>query len=138
MKRHVRRILIDTLGYLLLILAIAILPLPGPGGLPLALTALGLLSIENAWARRLKDYLLRSGNKAMVKLFPDRAHIQIIYDILVLALVTMMLVWLYDDYEPHVLGITISVLFGCITIFLINRNRGQKLDRFVKHKLLGR
>ena len=136
MHRHLRRILIDTAGYLLILLGILLSPLPGPGGIPLILTGLGLLSIENAWARRLKNYLQHHSLKLMTKLFPDRRHIQFSYDFLVLLLVTTMLVWLHTDHTRRVITITLGVLFGCLTILLINRNRGQRLEHFLRRKFL--
>ncbi len=54
MPEKFKRIGIDAAGYVLILLGIAFSPLPGPGGLPLVLAGLGLLSIHNEWARRLR------------------------------------------------------------------------------------
>lgn len=63
MPDKLKRILTDTAGYLLIVAGIALGWLPGPGGLPLVLAGLGLLSINNDWARRLRDYIVKNGGE---------------------------------------------------------------------------
>jgi uncharacterized protein (TIGR02611 family) len=51
------RALIVLAGFALLALGSALMVLPGPG-IPVVAAGLGLLSLEFAWARRLRDWLL--------------------------------------------------------------------------------
>jgi len=53
-KKHTKRVLVDTAGYLLIVASALTGWLPGPGGLPLLIGGLGLISINNKWAMDLR------------------------------------------------------------------------------------
>jgi hypothetical protein len=53
----IRRAAIVVGGFALLLLGLALLVLPGPG-IPVVVAGLGLLSLEFAWARRLRIWVL--------------------------------------------------------------------------------
>src|SRR3954471_587937 len=89
-KRNAKRIAVDAAGYLLLVAALATGWLPGPGGIPLALAGLGILSINNEWARRLRTYLLDHGGKIVQVIFPKNPFFEWFYDILVLVVLALV------------------------------------------------
>jgi len=130
LHRNLKRILTDIAGYLLIILGVAFGWVPGPGGVPLIVAGLGLLSINNEWAARLRKYLLKHGREFTKALFPPHPFVQWLYDticVLLLALVTVLL-W---DHSPF-WKVSLAVLLFFVAIFIAAMNR----DRFVrlKHK----
>lgn len=134
-RQKLRRVAIDAAGYLLILAALLTGWLPGPGGIPLLIAGLGLLSIHNAWARRLREYAIRSGNDLIHKFFPDYALVQLLYDIIVtLALATAgILLWLHHEYWQLAIA---GLLVGLgIVVGLLNRQRYARFMQHIKHKL---
>lgn len=134
MEQYRKRILTDIAGYGLLLLALLTGWLPGPGGIPLALAGLALLSVHNAWARRLRDYLLEHGKTIAHRIFADNPIVQLAFDVLVLALLAgaAVLAWEHDAYWQFVLSI--SLFCTAIALGLLNRNRLKRITRYLKHK----
>jgi hypothetical protein len=133
-RQHLRRVLTDAAGYLLLLAALLTGWLPGPGGIPLALAGLGLLSIHNAWARRIREYLLVHGSGLVQRLFPDRAILQWVYDSAVIALLGFAaLTWWQrgSRWQVIVAGIAVGLAIG---IGLANRRRFQRITATLKRK----
>ena len=128
-RRNAKRIAIDAAGYLLLVLAVLSSPLPGPGGIPLALAGLGLLSINNVWAQKLRDYLLRNGGKLVQFLFPKNKLVQWLYDLLVIIL--LIIVGVLEAHHDAIWKISIGILlfFAAVFLALMNRDRLQRLRR---------
>jgi len=126
-RRHAKRVAIDAAGYLLIVAAIATGWLPGPGGIPLALAGLGLLSINNAWARRLRDWFLHNGGKLVRVLFPRNPWVEWGYDTIVLLLLalTAMLEVRHASIIQISLGAT--AFFIALFIALTNRDRLNRL-----------
>lgn len=129
LRRHLKRIATDAAGYSLIILGAALGWLPGPGGIPLMLAGLGLLSINNAWAARLRDYLLKQGGRLTRLIFPGNWLVQLAYDLLALALLAfaIYLIWQHDAIWQISAGIIAFFMAGFIA--LMNR---QRLIRFRK------
>lgn len=129
-KRHAKRVAIDAAGYLLLVAAVATGWLPGPGGIPLALAGLGLLSINNAWAKRLRAYLLSNGGKVVQFLFPDQPVVQWLYDLLALVLLALTGALTWRHAAIWQLSLAVVAFFLALFIALMNRDRLARL----KHK----
>lgn len=129
-RRHLKRILTDAAGYLLIIAALLTGWLPGPGGIPLALAGLALLSINNAWAKDLREWLLKNGGRLVTFLFPRNKLIQWLYDIVVVLL--LILTGTLEARHAAIWQMSLGVLafFLALLIALMNRDR---LARF-KHK----
>lgn len=127
LKRNSKRVATDAAGYLLIIAAALTGWLPGPGGIPLFIAGLGLLSIHNEWARRLRDYLLQHGGKLIKVLFPANPAIQWLYDIIVvlLWLVVAVLVWLHSSVWQ--VSLAVALFFISVAVALINRERLDRL-----------
>jgi hypothetical protein len=58
----IRRVAIVLGGFGLLLVGAALLILPGPG-IPVLVAGLALLSLEFAWARRLRDWVLQRAGR---------------------------------------------------------------------------
>ncbi|MGB4800896.1 MAG: PGPGW domain-containing protein [Candidatus Saccharimonadales bacterium] len=128
-KESGKRILTDLAGYLLLIAALLTGWLPGPGGIPLAVAGLGLLSINNAWAKRLREYLLENGGKFVQLLFPKHPVAQWAYDVAALALfcVAAYLGWRHAAIWQ--VSVAASAFFTATFVALMNRDRLARLKR---------
>lgn len=128
-KHHGKRIAIDGAGYLLIIAAALTGWLPGPGGIPLFIAGLGLLSINNEWARRLRDYLLQNGGKIVKVIFPVNPVVQWLYDIIVVLLwiVVALLAWRHAAIWQ--ISLAIALFFAALAIALLNRDRLNRLRR---------
>lgn len=135
MKRNTKRIAIDVAGFSLIMLSGLLGWLPGPGGVPLLLAGLGLLSINHAWARRIRDKLIANGSKIAKMLFPDNKTIQFLYDTFAIILVISVVLMLRASQAYLTFVISSIVSFAAVAIVLINRQRGEKIKDVVVHKI---
>jgi hypothetical protein len=133
-KRNAKRIAVDAAGYLLLVAALATGWLPGPGGIPLALAGLGILSINNEWARRLRTYLLDHGGKIVQVIFPKNPFFEWFYDILVLVVLALVTYLAFHHAAIWQISLAIGLFFAALAIALLNRDRYNRLKGQRKHK----
>jgi hypothetical protein len=134
MKQKTKRILTDIAGYGLILLGIATGWLPGPGGIPLILAGLGLLSIHNTWAMRLRDYLLENGGKVVQIMFPNNRLVQILYDLVVVLLIVLVGVLAWRHAAMWQISLAIALFFIALLIAGLNGQRATRLkNTFVKH-----
>lgn len=124
----------DAAGYALLILAILTGWLPGPGGIPLALAGLGLLSINNEWARKIRQYLLNHGGRIVQILFPPNLFVQWLYDIVVVLLFTLVIALEWRHAATWQISLGIALFFIAGAIALLNRDRYNRLRNKTKRK----
>ncbi len=134
MSQKLKRILTDTAGYVLILLGVLSSPLPGPGGIPLMLAGLGILSIHNVWAQKLRDRLLQHGGKFVEKLFPQNRWIQLLYDLLVILLLVLVAVLIGRHAALWQISLAVGLFFLALTVAGMNRDRANRLKR----KLTGR
>lgn len=129
------RIATDTLGVLLILAAIFFGWLPGIGGIPLFFAGLGLLAINNHWARRLLQYSKDQGAKFYQKIFTNHPHLMLLYDILAvgLAATSVSLLIFYDSVVIRTVSFFLLTLAGLV--FFANRGRLQKAYTYLKRKL---
>jgi len=132
--RHAKRIAVDGAGYLLILAAALTGWLPGPGGIPLLIAGLGLLSINNAWAKSLRIFVLKHGGKLVEILFPRWTWLEWGYDIVafLLFLVTLLLELRHATLWQMSLGA--SAFFIALFIALTNRDRLNRLRNKLKHQ----
>lgn len=128
-KRNGRRILTDAAGYGLVILGIALGWVPGPGGIPLIIAGLGLLSINNAWAERLRKYLLDHGGKVVQVLFPPNRFVQWLYDGLVAVLLIVATILAIRHAAIWQISLAAAGFFAALAIAFLNRGRYERLKR---------
>jgi hypothetical protein len=129
MKQPIKRIATDAAGYLLILLGAALGWLPGPGGIPLVLAGLGLLSINNAWAMRLRNYLLEHGGKFVHMLFPEHRLIQRAYDVIVVLLLIVVGILSKQHAALWQVSLAIALFFVALFIALLNRDRLSRLKQ---------
>lgn len=129
LRRNLKRILTDLAGYGLILIGIALSPIPGPGGIPLIIGGLGLLSINNEWARRLRAYLLNHGGKIVKIVFPAHWFVQVLYDTLTVILIIVVAVLVHRHSRAWQISLAIAMFFLAIFIAAMNRDRYLRLKR---------
>lgn len=129
-----KRILIDMLGYICIVLAFALGWLPGPGGTPLLITGFGLLSINNEWAKRVLNYLKTEGLRLADIVFPDRKLIALVWDVVLIVLVAIAVV-VYRDYEGFIATVVSSLALAiALYVFTLNRKRVERWINAAKRR----
>jgi hypothetical protein len=129
-RRHLKRFLTDLAGYLLILLGVAFGWVPGPGGIPLVIAGLGLLSINNEWAARLRTYLLKHGGSLVKRLFPAHPYVQWLYDIICLGLLALVTVLIWQHSPFWKVSLAVALFFLAVFIAAMNRDRYAR----IKHK----
>lgn len=121
---------INCLGFGLLVLGIVVAPVPGPGGTPLILLGLGVLSIHNHWAYRLRKYILDSHQSISAVIFPANPWARFAWDLggaLTFGLGISMLVNLEAIWTRIIATILLTI---GLSIWGSNHRRAE---RFVKY-----
>ncbi len=129
MPNTFKRIATDTGGYLLILLGIASGWLPGPGGIPLVLAGLGLLSINNEWAKNLREWLLKNSGKAAEVLFPDNRWIQRLYDLATVLLLALVAALAWRHAAIWQISLATALFFIALLIAGLNRDRAARLKQ---------
>lgn len=129
MRTKAKRIAIDIAGYGCLLLVPFVGWLPGPGGIPLLLAGLGLLSINNTWAKRLLHYVRQHSESLRDVMFPDRKAIQWAWDIAVIALLVAGYTLDLKTNGLFFRGVSIGMYALASTTFLFNRHRLRWLEK---------
>lgn len=132
MTNKFKRIAIDIAGYLLILLGIATGWIPGPGGIPLIVAGLGLLSIHNRWARRLRDYVMGNGGKLVKAMFPNNRLVEWAYDLIVVLLLVLVAVLAWRHAAIWQLSLAIGLFFFALFIAAMNRDRLERLRAMTK------
>jgi hypothetical protein len=129
MSQSLKRIFIDIGGYGLILLGVATGWLPGPGGIPLILGGLALLSLHNAWARRLRNWLLRHGADFILYLFPKNPKIQLLYDFIA-GIILVIIAWLvWNQASVWQIGLASALFLFVLMIVGMNRDRIIRIKR---------
>ena len=131
MKRKLKRFGFDIAGYFLLIAAPFVGLLPGPGGLPLIIAGLSLLSVHNAWARRLLIYVRNKTSNLREVFFPKNKTVELFWDIAAAFIFTAAFLVNYHAGVRILDILSISMGIGAIIIVLFNRSR---VDRLLRRK----
>lgn len=134
LKRNGKRVAIDAAGYLLIIAAGLTGWLPGPGGIPLFIAGLGLLSINNKWAKDLREYVLKHGGKLLVVLFPKHPVAQWAYDIVVVALLAIAAYLGWQHAALWQVSVAAAAFFIALFVALMNRDRLATIQARRKRK----
>jgi hypothetical protein len=129
MKVKFKRIAVDIAGYVCLILVPFVGWLPGPGGIPLLLLGLGLLSINNDWAKKMLHYVRQHSESLRDIFFPDKKLIQWAWDIFVILLVITAITIDITTSGIIFRGISIGTLALATTTFMFNRHRLRWLEK---------
>jgi hypothetical protein len=122
----------DTLGVLLLLLVPLIGPLPGPGGIPLLLAGFSLLAINHDWADGAMAYINKHSVSLRAVVFPNIRWVKWSWDIFAIALIVAgtYLNIVADNWLIKL--VSLGVMGGSTTILILNRNRINALDKFLR------
>jgi hypothetical protein len=134
MNAKLKRIGTDFAGYFLILLGIASGWLPGPGGIPLILGGLGLLSINNAWAERGRDWLIAHAGDLVQWMFPKHRFVQALYDVLAVVLLGVVMYLGYNHAAIWQLSLATGLFFLTILIVGLNRDRYSRIKDKISHK----
>ncbi len=134
-KNSFLKIVGTDIAAVLVLLSIPIIgPIPGPGGIPLLLTGLGLLSINHDWAKKWLHYVRKHSQSLREIMFPDLSWAKWAWDT-VSALVLGAGFWINLTADWWLLrGLSIGIMAGATTIFMLNRNRIDWLDKKLLHR----
>ena len=134
MKKFFHRFGTDIAGYMCLLLVIPIGWLPGPGGIPLLIAGLSLLSVHNAWAKKLLDYVKKHSDSLRGIFFPQKKNIEIAWDMFA-ATVFLGAFLVSINGETTVIKILGTAMGACATtIFMFNRRRLERLQHMFRRK----
>ena len=118
----------DALGVICLILVPLVGWLPGPGGIPLLLAGFGLLAVNHDWADNAVDYVKERSQSMRDVIFPDVTWIKWTWDIFIVILLIAGSILNFSAEHWLVRGISIGIMAGSTTLFLMNRDRISWLD----------
>ena len=125
-----KHILMDTLGFLLMLISPLFGWLPGPGGIPIFIAGLGLLAINHEWAKRWLKTIKEKGVNVIDAIFVKHPVWEAFYDIMTVIFVVVG-VQLLNTYTKNItLTIGILLLLTAFVLFIGNRKR---LKRFMNH-----
>lgn len=131
-NKNFKRFGLDFLGYLCLLLVILVGWLPGPGGIPLLVTGLSLLSINNKWAQRLLNYVKLRSDSIRKIFFPKNATIERNWDIFSVVLLGFAFYLSMNTSELPLKVIATTLGVGSTTIFFFNRSRLEAIQNKFK------
>lgn len=136
MKQKTKAILVDILGFTLIIVAIPIGWLPGPGGIPLIILGLSLLATNHEWAERIMNRLKAKVSTASKRVTEADPVTKWGIDILGIIFITGAVILLTQFTKSLTTTAAISLCIGATVLLLTNQNRHKKIWRkiFRKHK----
>lgn len=123
LRRNAKRIITDFAGYLLVLASPIVGLLPGPGGIALLLGGLGLLSLNNHWAKQLRERALNNGGRIIEFLFPRNSAVEWLYDILVVCVLVLASVLIWQRSAIWQLSLAVAAYFAALFVALMNRDR---------------
>jgi len=122
----------DTLGVLLILLVPFLGPLPGPGGIPLLVAGFSLLAINHDWADAAIAYIKKHSASLRDIVFPIKTWAKWSWDTFsVLLLVGGTYLNFMADHWL-VKAVSIGIMASSTTVFILNRNRIDVLDKFLR------
>lgn len=127
LRHHAARILLDIAGYGLILLGIVSGWLPGPGGIPLILAGLGLLSIHNEWAARLRRWIFSHSKRLADSIFPHHRVVQWTYDIITILLLIVSAILIWQHRAIWQISLATFLFFASLLIAGYNRDRLARL-----------
>ena len=137
MKQRTKAILVDVLGFALILTAIPIGWLPGPGGIPLIILGLSLLATNHEWAERWLNKVKAEAGKAADKVANTDPATKWAIDIFSIIMIAVAVYLVTQVTKNVATTAAISLTIVAITMLLTNQNRYQKAWRKFrrKHKL---
>lgn len=129
-----KRILVDVAGFGLIILSLLIGWLPGPGGIPIFLAGLGLLSINNKWAKDLIDYIEKNRQKFEAKYLTNDPKVARIVDTLCIILIIISIIAFTQINNKYLRYASIGPGGFGLILLILNQNRLDNFFHYIKNK----
>lgn len=134
MRSKPKAILVDILGFTLVLVAIPIGWIPGPGGIAVLILGLSLLASNHSWAERIMNRVKQEVFKANQKVAEADPATKWAIDIFGVVCI-IGAVWLLTEFTQS-LATTSAISFVIVGILMIltNQNRHKKLIDKIKRK----
>jgi hypothetical protein len=133
-RKYGKIIIFDTLAILCFVGVILFGWIPGPGGIPLFILGLSLLAVNHDWAERWLETAKHKGVTFKKWLFPDIQWIRYSYDLLSITTFAAGTYALFNSETRFIEGAAVAVMIFSLFIFLINRDRFDKIADTFKRK----
>lgn len=134
MKHKTKALLVDILGFTLILVAIPISWLPGPGGIPLIIIGLSLLATNHEWAERLMNRVKEEAFKASKRVTDADPATKWGIDILGIVFIAAAVILLTQFTRNITTTAAISLSIGALVLLLTNQNRHLKLWKRLRGK----
>lgn len=134
MKERTKAILIDILGFGLIIAAIPIGWLPGPGGIAVLILGLSLLSMNHEWAARLQRSVKDKAVEASRKVSEASPATSWAIDIASIVFIAIAVVLMTQFTKSIVVTSGISFVIAGVAMAATNRNRYKRIWDKLKRK----
>lgn len=134
MKQKTKAILVDVLGFTLILAAIPLGWLPGPGGIPLIILGLSLLATNHEWAERWLTRVKVEAGKAADKVANTDPTTKWAIDLFSIALIAAAVVLVTHVTRSIATTVAISLTIVGLTMLLTNQNRYKKAWNKFKRK----
>ncbi len=132
-KKRIKVYATNTLGVLCLLLALLGFLVPVLSGTLLLLAGLSLLSINNVWAKRLKEFAEKNTSNLMDLIFLENKKCQWAWDIFVyLSLAGGAYLFIKFDFNFIVRIILTTILGFIVVVWFRNYHRWQRLLKYLK------
>lgn len=127
MKHKTKALLVDILGFTLIIVAIPIGWLPGPGGIPLIILGLSLLATNHEWAERIMNRLKAEVSTASKRMTEANPATKWGIDILGIIFISGAVLLLTQFTKNITTTAAISLCIVATILLLTNQNRHVRL-----------
>ena len=134
MTKQLKRILLDSIGVLLIVISPFLGPLPGPGGLPVFLTGLWLLSLNHEWAHKLLNQVKELISNAAHQKFLRKPAVILGLDITASLLAVLSIYLIETRHEVFAVSLAWASLTAALAIFCFNRFRLKRFLQWIKRK----
>lgn len=134
MKERTKAILIDILGFGLIIAAAPIGWLPGPGGIALLVLGLSLLATNHEWAARLQNRVKQHATAASRQISESSPRTKWIIDITSIVFIAIAVVLMTQFTKSIVVTSGISFVIAGVLMAATNQNRYKRIWDKLKRK----
>ncbi len=118
-----KRIIIDLLGFGLIILSPFVGILPGPGGIIIFFAGLGILSNNYAWAQKILHEIRDKGEDIAEKYIYSSRTVSWLLDILAICLLTVGILLLLHLPDGILRDSCVGLITLSLVIFFVNKKR---------------
>ncbi len=134
MKQRTKALLVDILGFSLIIMSPFLGWLPGPGGIPMLILGLSLLANNHEWAERILERVKHHVGKAAEQISGSDPVTKWGIDILSVVFIAGAVILITQFTRSIAMTAAISFTIVGITLLLTNQNRYCRLWEKLRSK----